>query len=207
MTTTSLDAPRRPGRPRDPELAERVLAATSVLLAEVGFAGLSMDRIAERARVSKATIYARWPSKAELIVEAVANQIGGEPPEAPDTGDVAADLRTLLEALCGAMRGPFGRVMAPLIGELVHDAELASTFRQRFVTPRQGRVRQTLELGRSRGQLHPDADIDLLADVGAAVVFQRLLVTGEALGEELPERLVRQLIGPWLTSRPEAGRP
>ena len=204
--TTTLGTRRRPGRPRDPHLADRAFDATTALLAEGGFAALSMDRIAARAGVAKATLYARWPSKADLVVAAVAHRYGGALPAAPDTGDVREDLVALLGAFCAAMRGDYGRVMAPLIGGLTHDPDLAATFRHEFVEPRRRRVRQALERGRARGQLRSGADLDVLADAGAAMVFLRLLVTGEELDEGLPDRLVRQLLDPWLVDPSPEGR-
>lgn len=88
----------------------------------------------------------------------------------------------------------------PLVGELIHDPELAAAFRDHFVMPRRARVREVVERGIRVGQLSADADVALLIDVGAAMFFHRLLVTGEALTDDLPERIIRQFVAPWSVS-------
>jgi len=192
----AAEPPALRGRPRDPGLRGRVHAATLALLAEGGFHALSMDRIAARADVSKATLYGRWSSKEELVVDAVTKGISADLPPAPDTGDAIDDLRLLLDALCAAMRGSAGRIIRPLVGELIHDPGLAAAFRDHFVTPRRARVREVVERGIAAGQLDAEADVALLTDVGAALVFHRLLVTGEPIPDDLPERIIRQFVAP-----------
>jgi len=202
-TTLARPSAGRPvlrGRPRDPGLRGRVHEAAIALLSEGGFQALTMERIARRAAVSRATLYGRWSCKEQLVVDAITRGIGSELPPAPDTGDVVEDLLVLLEALCAAMRGAPGQIIPPLVGELLHDPELASAFRNHFVNPRRARVREVIERGIAAGQLSAEVDVDLLVDVGAAVVFHRLLVTGEPLPDDLPSRVVLQLVGPWVRS-------
>ena len=84
-------SPKRPGRPRDEGAAQAILTATMELMAEVGFAGVTVDGVAQRAGVGKATIYRRWKSKERLVLDAIGAST--EPAPVPDTGSVAGDLR------------------------------------------------------------------------------------------------------------------
>src|SRR6478609_4307231 len=89
------DAPRR-GRPRSKQFDESILAATLELAGEVGIKGMSMDELAQRAGVSKATIYRRWPSKEILVLQAL--QSAMQPLDAADT-----DIELVLDALLGPL--------------------------------------------------------------------------------------------------------
>jgi len=194
MTGARAATPRR-GRPKSADLAPRVLEAVLGLLAEGGWEAVSMDRIAAHSGVAKATLYARWPSKAALVVDAISTGVGARIPPAPDTGDVGEDLRLLLVALIRVVDGPFGRVIAAVVGEAVHDPVVAEVFQRLFVGPRRARVHEVIERGVARGQLTADVDVELLGDVGAAIVFQRLLLIGGPLPSDLPGRIVAQFIG------------
>lgn len=105
--TTSVPAPSR-GRPPDPEIDERVLAATLELYAEVGWAGFTIDGVASRCHVGKGAIYRRWPSKAKLLTDAL--EMLGERSFVAQTGDLRADLIDFVERLISALAGPAGLV-------------------------------------------------------------------------------------------------
>ena len=94
------DAPRR-GRPRSKKFDESILAATLELAGEVGIKGMSMDELAQRAGVSKATIYRRWPSKEILVLQAL--QSAMQPLDDVDTGEVVEDLRLCLGQMIARM--------------------------------------------------------------------------------------------------------
>src|ERR671928_181553 len=98
LTTTEIPRPSRGGRPRDPSRDGVIRAAILRLLADVGYGALTMDAVASEAGVGKATIYRRWRTKQDLVVDTLA-ELNREEAEAPDTGSLEEDLRSLLQAL------------------------------------------------------------------------------------------------------------
>jgi AcrR family transcriptional regulator len=114
MTSTSpLEAvvPRRAGRPRSEEADRAILDAALDALVDDGYGGMSIERIAAKAGVGKATIYRRWNGKAEILVEALRRRACFDVPLV-DTGDLRADLLTILQAVYTNMKGVDGPVMA-----------------------------------------------------------------------------------------------
>src|SRR5438270_10702066 len=116
--------PGRPhrGRPRDPGVDEAILAAAVDLLAEAGYARLTMEQIAARAGVGKASVYLRWPNKVALVAEAIEHR-SGVVPGLPDTGSLADDMRTFLRALLRGYQSA-GQAMAAVSGEVASNPEL-----------------------------------------------------------------------------------
>jgi AcrR family transcriptional regulator len=117
------------------EREQQVFGAALAILVESGYDRLTLDAVAARAHASKATLYRRWSSKADLIVEAFASQEQDEP-TGIDTGTLAGDLAEISRRKQGA----FDPLQAQMIGALVtaisRDETLAATFRERFLTPR-----------------------------------------------------------------------
>src|SRR5215469_2460661 len=107
--------PRR-GRPRDPAVDEAILAAAVELLADAGFARLTMEQVAARAGVGKASVYLRWPNKVTLLAEAIQHR-AGVVPDVPDTGSLPGDMRTFLRALLRTFDAA-SRAMAAVSGEV-----------------------------------------------------------------------------------------
>ena len=129
-----------PGRPLDPEISDRVLEATLVLLAEDGFARLSIEAVAQRAGVHKPAVYRRWPSKIDLVVAAVRSRT--PPAEDPATGNTRDDLIQLIrDAARNAQRNPHARAGLRLMAEAATDPELASAVRSRIVGERRAITR------------------------------------------------------------------
>ena len=180
----------RPGRPRSEACGLAIEDAALELLIEVGFGGMSMEGIATRAGVGKATLYRRWENKADLVVDAVVRACR-EHVVSPDTGTLRGDLVELYRALLGKFRKD-GRVMRAFISEQGRHPELAETFRSVFLEERRQAMREVLARGVARGEVAPDADLELLGDVGSALLWHRLTVSGAPLDDDLPERLVAQ---------------
>src|ERR671929_141080 len=107
MTTPDVARPSRGGRPRDPSRDGVIRAAILRLLADVGYGALTMDAVAAEAGVGKATIYRRWRTKQDLVVDTIAelNRAEALP---PDTGSLEEDLRVMLHTIVGVMNGPTG---------------------------------------------------------------------------------------------------
>ncbi len=184
-----------PGRPRSAEADRAIVAATIEILAEEGYAGLSMERVATRAGVGKTTIYRRWPCKSDLVVHAL--QCAADRPESvPNTGRVHDDLVFFMRRTVDKLRrSEAGRMMPGLMVELARNPELARAFRQGFIEPRRALVVNALRRAIDRGEVRPKVDLDLVVDVTVAVFHHRLMVTGMAIDDDMPERLADLLVG------------
>ncbi len=160
---TAAGAPAAPtGRPRSEEAHRAILDATLELLTEVGFSGLTVEGVAQRAGVGKATIYRRWPSKLPLVVEAF-GQLPGM--EEVDTGSLAEDLKRMLRAYLQVFSStPLSAVLPSLAGERAHNAELSKLFDPVSIE-RRVPLRRALERGVARGELPPDIDLELAGDL------------------------------------------
>ena len=175
---------RRPGRPVEARPRQAAIEATLELVAEHGLIGLTTNAVAERAGISKATMYRRWRSKEELVVDAVAALVSEI--TVPDTGSTREDLRALMAGAVAVYRGSVeARVMPSLVDAMSRDPELARAVREGFLAGRRSALRVVLERGVARGDLRADLDAELALDVLAGPLFYRLLVTGGPIDERL----------------------
>jgi AcrR family transcriptional regulator len=182
-----------PGRPRDERLAGAVIDATLAIVGEDGIGGLTTDAVAARARVSKASIYRRWPSK-QALLRAAAGSVVSEL-ALPDTGALRTDVHELVLAAIRLYRdGLPGRLFPALVSEMAFDPELAGAIREGFLAERRNAVLVVLGRARERGELRADLDDELVLDLLAGVIYYRFLITGGALDDELAERLTSALL-------------
>ncbi len=185
-------AARRTGRPRSAALDAAILDAALHLLQSEGYARMSMDGVAARAGVSKATIYLRYDGKADLATAALAHlRETGRP--AP-TGDLRADLVAQLRQL----RRNAERVAAmPLIGtclmEEQHTPDLLRLFRERTLQPRRELLRRMLGEAAADGRIAPDGDIDAAVDLMMGA-YQSRYISGERFPARWEERIVDALL-------------
>ncbi len=166
-------APR--GRPRDPELDRRILAAALDALARRGYAGVSLEAVAAGAGVGKTTIYRRYAGKDDLIaaaLEALASAV-----ELPDTGSTRADLVAYLERLHDTvLKGPGIPAFAALLIEGRRNRRLLNRLHERLVGRRRELFRLALRRGIERGEVRPEADVDAAADAVFGAFFARHLI-------------------------------
>ncbi len=182
-------APRR-GRPRSEKAQGAILEAAAELLLEKGLAAVSMDAVATRAGVSKATIYRWWPTKETLALDALYHEWAGVPPPR-DTGSLRGDLLSLLRPWARlASRRPYGRVIAGLVTEAQMDPAFARQYRTRFVQPRRDQARAIFRRAIERGEIPADTKIEVALDVLYGPIYHRLL-HGHA---PLNDRFVRDVI-------------
>jgi AcrR family transcriptional regulator len=164
-TTTAGAAPadqdrKGPGRPRSARADEAIIEAVLDLLGEgTPFEGLSIEAVAARAGVGKATIYRRWPNKEALLVDAVST-VKGEPPRLTG-GTVRDDLIALLTPVGQNDGNRAGKIMPCLILAIQRSPELNNIF-QRITEPRRALVRQVLRRGIAEGVLRPDIDVEIV---------------------------------------------
>jgi len=183
-------APRRgPGRPRSAEADRAILAATVALLAEAGFAAITMERVASSAGVGKATVYRRWASKVDLVIDAI--RTGMHDIEPPGTGSLRQDLVTLMSVQIDWLRDTeTGRMVAGLSAEIQHNAELADALRTNLIISRRAVVRRILADAVLSGEVRSDADLDVVLDLLYGAIHFRVLVTGEPLEPDLASKIV-----------------
>ncbi|MEV4898931.1 TetR/AcrR family transcriptional regulator [Nonomuraea sp. NPDC055795] len=176
---------QRMGRPREGRVDTAIAKATLELLGEVGYARLTMDEVAARAGISKATIYRRHPSKQEMVF-AVA--IHGDQLPIPDTGTLRGDLEQLARTIVGHLSGPATKALIGLLGEVDTDPGLADRFVAAFIEPERLGNTAMLEQAVRRGELARLPDMNLFhAMFGGTVLAWMLLARNDP--EELPERL------------------
>ncbi|MHA6531239.1 TetR/AcrR family transcriptional regulator [Paenibacillus sp. BAC0078] len=185
---------KKRGRPRNNEAEASILAASYDLLLEAGFGAVTVEKIAERAKVSKATIYKWWPNKAAVVMDGYLSAASARLP-VPDTGSVQEDIRIHATNLTHFLCSREGKVITELIGEGQFDAGLAEAYRTRFFAPRRQEARQLLERGVARGELKEDLDIACSIDLMYGPIFYRLLITGDTLDGEFVDKLLALAFG------------
>jgi len=179
---------RPPGRPRSERARRAILQAANELLESEGFAAVTVEAIAERARVSKATIYRWWPNRAAVVMDGFLSIVSSEVPF-PHTGRAREDIRLHMRRLAEAFSGEIGRTVAALIAEGQADPELAEALRSRWLSVRRAEVRDILELGIERGELRDDIDLEVAVDVLYGPIYYRMLVGHARLDEAFADIL------------------
>lgn len=189
--TPSLPATetRRPGRPRSPEADEAILAAAVEVFTESGYDGLTVEGVAARAGVGKATIYRRYPCKVDLVVAAA--RCFTEPHSAaPDTGTTRGDLHAVVEGLIALLTTtPLGRAMPILLAERTRIPELDRAYSE-FVSEKRSRGSLIVQRGIERGDLAAVLDTETFVDFYVGPVFYRFLVTKAPLDREFVDAVV-----------------
>jgi AcrR family transcriptional regulator len=171
--TTVQPSPRTP-IPRGDRARERILRATLEVLANEGLGGFSMEAVARRAGASKATVYRRWTSQSELLVDAM--DTGFHPFPLPSTGALRTDLIQILTAFESLVtRGPFSRLMAAFIDAAERDPTLWSLHVQ-LTERRREPVRHLLAEAMVRGEISPSTDLEMAVDLLAGPAFYRRFV-------------------------------
>jgi AcrR family transcriptional regulator len=187
---TAVAAARR-GRPRSERARLAILEAAAELLVARGLSAVSMDAVAERAGVSKATIYRWWPTKEALALDALYNEWAAVRPPARDTGSLRGDLLSLLRPWVRlAVSRPYGRVIAALVTEAQSDPAFAAEYLARFVEPRRDQARAVFRRAVERGEIPADTKIEVALDLVYGPIYHRLL-HGHA---PLNDRFVRDVV-------------
>ncbi|MDF2632219.1 MAG: transcriptional regulator [Caproiciproducens sp.] len=180
---------KKMGRPRSEETKKAILTASYELLLENGFKIVTVESIAERAGVSKATIYKWWPNKAAVVLDGFFDATEATL-QLPDTGSTIEDLFIQVNNLSTFITSREGKVITELIAEGQFDTNIADEYRIRYFNPRRLLARHILERGILRGELRKDIDIELSIDLIFAPLFYRLLITGEAIDSSFVKILI-----------------
>jgi AcrR family transcriptional regulator len=164
------------GRPRSQEADRAILSATLDLLASRGLAAMSIEEIAARAGVGKATIYRRWSSKGLLALDAFVTAFAEQQP-LPDTGTLRGDLTAALTAWVRAVtQTSMGSMLAGLVAEAQHDEELRAGWRDRVLEPLRSQHRIMLDRAIARGEIPATVDQEAVLDLFFGAAQHRLLL-------------------------------
>jgi AcrR family transcriptional regulator len=187
MTTARVG----PGRPRSEQARSAILAAAADLLVTRGLAGVTMDAVAEQARVSKATIYRWWATKEELALDALDAEWSHGREVPPDTGSLHGDLLALLvpwvRIVCSR---PFAGCVAGLVSRAHSDAGFLVGYLDNFVNPRRERARIVFDRAIDRGEIPADAPVAVALDLVYGALYHRLLHKHAPLSESFAEDVV-----------------
>lgn len=168
----------RLGRKRDHTRDPEILDAALDVLAEVGYDRMTMDMVAARAKAGKATVYRRWPSKADLVIEAVAcmKKADTDPAKLPDTGTLRGDLIAMMKPHTIVDAEKKLQVMAGLVSMLAQNPEFTDAVNEAIVEPRASINRLFLQRAVDRGEIPADVDIEQLAMLAPSMAAYRTLV-------------------------------
>lgn len=184
---------RRPGRPRSEAADRAILDAALEVFADAGIDGFTIEEVAVRAGVGKATIYRRYPCKVDLVM-AAAGCVSFSASAAPDTGNVAEDLRTIACSLVELLtKNPAGRAVPQVVAAVERNDELRRAHRRLSAT-RRASTTNAVQRGIDRGELPPDTDPELVADMIAGPIFYRRLLSGARLDAAYADRLVTTVL-------------
>jgi AcrR family transcriptional regulator len=194
-------APPRPVRPRSLRVHEAAVDATRALLAEGGLPAATMDAVAARSGVSKATLYKHWPSRTAVAAEAFGRQLADAVP-LPDTGTTAGDLAEQLRLVSRFYASHEGRVFAQLLAACVADPGGAAFFRAWFLAGRRTAVATLWQRGVDRGDVRPGVDVDTATDLLFGPLVFRLLTGHLPLTDEASAALADAALHGLLEDRP-----
>ncbi len=184
-----------PWSPRETEL----LAVTLRLLQEHGYDRLTVDAVATSARASKATVYRRWPSKAELVLAAFIEGIR-QVAVPPDTGTLRGDLLQLGELICQQARAHASTIRAVLV-EVSRDPALNDALQHQFIDQRKALVHHILQQAVDRGEIDAAAIISELWDLLPGYLIFRSIMQGRPPTHHTVQALVDDVMIPSLTRR------
>ncbi|MEO8263621.1 MAG: TetR/AcrR family transcriptional regulator [Pseudolysinimonas sp.] len=173
---TQADAPKL-GRKRDPSRDTDILEATLEVLAETGYDGMTIDMVASRVQAGKATVYRRWASKADLVIDAVACMKSKvDIDNLPDTGTLRGDLVALIKTPTIQDAERRAKIMGGLVSLIEREPGLADSAHRAITGPRVAVNRKLFQRAIDRGEISADADIELLSEVSSSMVTYRTLM-------------------------------
>ena len=195
LTSTDIPRPSRGGRPRDPSRDGVIRAAILRLLADVGYGALTMDAVASEAGVGKATIYRRWRTKQDLVVDTISDLNRAEA-AAPDTGSVEGDLREMMHQMVALITGPTGAATLSLLSTMPHQPALAEAFRNGPLAVWRDSYDRIWERAEQRGEVRPGLSRSIVAETTSALLVQRWLLTGEPVDDAYADEVLETVVLP-----------
>ena len=199
LLSTSEVRPSRGGRPRDPSRDGVIRAAILRLLADVGYGSLTMDAVASEAGVGKATIYRRWRTKQDLVVDTISDLNRAEAAPA-DTGSLEGDLRAMMHSLVSVVTGPTGAATLSLLSTVPHQPALAHAFQEGPLAVWRQSFNEIWSRAEQRGEVRPGTGSSVIAEVPSALLVQRWLLTGRPVDEAYADEVLDTVVLPLVRS-------
>jgi AcrR family transcriptional regulator len=184
------------GRRRDHGRDQEILDATLDVLAENGYTGLTIDMVAARAKAGKATLYRRWPSKGELVIDAVSCMKQISPEDIPDTGTLRGDLVAMVRPHSIEDSERKFKIMSGLMSMLSDAPELTDTAHEAIMAPRARVNRQLMQRAIDRGEIPATTDVDLISGVSQAMASYRSLMLRKPVDREFLLSIIDGIILP-----------
>lgn len=177
-----------PGRPRDPDLERRLLAAAWSLLTSHGYDALTLTKVAAQAKAHRTDVYRRWSSKAQLVTDVLAAHL--PPVTEVDTGALLSDLRAWIDDLAVAWSSPWIDGLVGLLADLRQDVEAELAFRK--MAELRGRpMRDAIARAVERGELPQAPDLSLVGDLLEGPLMHRRLIGRQPLTPDYLEAVAR----------------
>lgn len=177
------------GRPRSVEVDKAIIKAASYLFCHQAYTEISMEAISQRAGISKATLYRRWPNKPTLAVEVLVRAALAKSRPFTDIS-YREHLIANLQALRDMLASPYAAVLVALIAQAQHDTALREILYQQFLKPIQAVGDADLDEAIKRGEVIADIDKDLLFDQLFGLFYYRMLVTHKNVKDAEIEKIV-----------------
>lgn len=202
--TVEDEQPARLGRKRDHTRDPEILQAAIDVLAECGYERMTIDMVATRAKAGKATLYRRWSSKAELVVDAITCLKQGEftPDNLPDTGTLRGDLLAMIRPHSLEESQRKVQVMGAVASMMAHDPQLADAVGAAITEPRTAVNRALMQRAADRGEIRADADIATVAQIGPSMTVYRTLAQGKPVDRDFLVSIIDGVVLPALGLRP-----
>lgn len=195
---------RKGPRRRGDALHAAIFEATLDELTAVGYAELKMEHVANRARASKGSLYRRWSSRAELVVDAVHHTIPSCV-ERPDTGSVREDLLGCLRGFATLLNGPSGEAIRGLMADTMRNPDLMEVVRVRFIDPGIDLFLEVLRRGATRGEVRASALTRRIASLGPDLLREHFLVHRTPIPDRALIEIVDDVIMPLARSDSKPG--
>lgn len=177
-----------PGRPRDPDLEKRLLAAAWSLLQSGGYDALALTKVASQAHAHRTDVYRRWSSKAQLVVDVLTEHL--PPISDVDTGALGSDLRAIVEDFAESWSSPWIDGLVGLTADLQHDPDAELAFR-RMAERRGAPVRKAIARATQRGEIGEHHDLSLLGDLIEGPLMHRRMVGRQPLTSDYLDTIAR----------------
>ncbi|OLT05061.1 TetR family transcriptional regulator [Pseudonocardia sp. CNS-004] len=174
-----------------------ILEAVLAELTEAGYGRLSMERVAERAGASKASVYRRWPSKVELVMDAVYH-VFPNAASPPDTGSLRGDLLAMMRAVAEQLAGPAGLALGGVLSDALGDPELARRVRTYARGASQIGMREIARRAVARGEADPAALTERRLEAGHAMVRHHFITRGVPIADEVLVEIADEVVIPLL---------
>jgi AcrR family transcriptional regulator len=202
VTAEQVAAPSPVRHRRRGEALERAIhAAVFAELAEVGYAAFTIESVASRARTGKASIYRRWPTKQDLVLDAFCGKFGHTMQLIEGSLDDDTSTRDLMfqmgRRMCEVAGGASEAIRAAA-GEMSRDAELSAALDEQVNCPKRAILLKVLQRGVERGEVRPDAACEMVADVLPAMIMFKLILENQVVSETMLIGIVDDIVMPLL---------